>query len=354
MNVRDIYDSKAIALKYSEPESNAIPYLGEALFPKQKRTSIDLKWFKASKGLPISLMPSAFDTVSTIRSRGAFSKIETEMPYFKESMIMKEQDEIDIMRMIDSTDPFAPEIVKRIYDDANDLVLGADVVPERMIWQLLTNEEGKPSISIAYDNATYDYNYDPDGTYNANNFLELSGTDKWSDTTNSDPLADIEAAQDKIEEETGVRPTRLVVSRATMNYFRQNETLNSYYFSKYTTAVGRLNDDRVKALFNEELGITIYIYTKRYKDEDGVAHKFMPDGMAVLLPDFDLGTTWYGMTPDERTLTSGDVVDTTLVGTGVAVTVTRTSDPVHTKTTVSEIVLPSYENIDYTYQIKCY
>jgi hypothetical protein len=46
--------------------------------------------------------------------------------------------------------------------------------------------------------------------------------------------------------------------------------------------------------------------------------------------------------------------DTALVNTGVAVTVTNTSDPVQTKTTVSEIVLPSFERMDETYVIKAY
>jgi hypothetical protein len=46
--------------------------------------------------------------------------------------------------------------------------------------------------------------------------------------------------------------------------------------------------------------------------------------------------------------------DVRLVNTGVAVAVSVTEDPVQTKTTVSEIVLPSYERMDSTYVIKCY
>ena len=41
-----------------------------------------------------------------------------------------------------------------------------------------------------------------------------------------------------------------------------------------------------------------------------------------------------------------------IVNTGVAITLTVTSDPVNTKTTVSEIVLPSYERMSETYVIK--
>ena len=47
--------------------------------------------------------------------------------------------------------------------------------------------------------------------------------------------------------------------------------------------------------------------------------------------------------------------DVHLVGdTGITVMVTTSHDPEQTKTTVSEIVLPSFERMDETYQIKCY
>ena len=40
------------------------------------------------------------------------------------------------------------------------------------------------------------------------------------------------------------------------------------------------------------------------KDENGMVKKFYPDGMATLVPNGTLGNTWFGMTPEERTLLS--------------------------------------------------
>ena len=60
------------------------------------------------------------------------------------------------------------------------------------------------------------------------------------------------------------------------------------------------------------------------------------------------------LTPEERTLMNSPTANVRIVNTGVAVAVTVTNDPVHTKTTASEIVLPSYERMDSTYVIKCY
>lgn len=355
MNIRDAYTSKAIALVNTEVASNRIAYLGAGLFPAKKKMGLDLKWIKTSKGLPVSLAPSNFDAVSTLRSREGFKLTETEMAFFRESMLVKEADEQEIMRVKDSTDPYAAEVLSRIFDDANTLVDGANVVPERMIMQLLAPSDGSPKISIEANGVTYAYNYDPNGTYKTKNFASLTtDTDKWSDTTNSDPMDDIATALDAVEAETGERPSIMIVSRKTMDYLKQNAKIKSAILAQNTTATVFMNDNRVKEVFSNELGIRIIVYSKQYKKEDGTAAKFYPDGFATLIPDGALGNTWYGTTPEERTLMGSGEADVSIVNTGVAVAVTTTSDPVHTKTTVSEIVLPSYERMDSTYVIKCY
>ena len=355
MNIRDAYTSKAIALVNTEVASNRIAYLGAGLFPAKKKMGLDLKWIKTSKGLPVSLAPSNFDAVSTLRSREGFKLTETEMAFFRESMLVKEADEQEIMRVKDSTDPYAAEVLGRIFDDANTLVDGANVVPERMIMQLLAPSDGSPKISIEANGVTYAYNYDPSSTYKTKNFASLTtDTDKWSDTTNSDPMDDIATALDAVEAETGERPSIMIVSRKTMDYLKQNAKIKSAILAQNTTATVFMNDNRVKEVFSNELGIRIIVYSKQYKKEDGTAAKFYPDGFATLIPAGALGNTWYGTTPEERTLMGSGEADVSIVNTGVAVAVTTTSDPVHTKTTVSEIVLPSYERMDSTYVIKCY
>lgn len=355
MNIRDVYNAKAIALVNTEAASNKIAYLGAGLFPARKKMGLDLKWIKTSKGLPVSLMPSNFDAVSTLRSREGFKMTETEMAFFRESMLVKEADEQEIMRIQDSTDPYASDVLSRVFDDANTLVDGANVVPERMIMQLLAPSDGSPKISIQADGVTYAYNYDPNSTYKANNFSELTtSTDKWSDTTNSDPMDDVSTAMDAVEALTGERPAMMIVSRQTMNYLKQNAKIKSAILAQNATANVFMNDRRVDEIFNNELGIRVVVYTKQYKNEAGTAQKFYPDGFATLVPAGALGSTWYGTTPEERTLMGNAAADVSIVNTGVAVAVTVSNDPVQTKTTVSEIVLPSYERMDSTYVIKCY
>lgn len=355
MNIRDAFSAQAIALVHTEVASNKIAYLGAGLFPAKKKMGLDLKWIKTSKGLPVSLAPSNFDARSTLRSREGFKLTETEMAFFRESMLVKEQDEQEIMRVQDSADPYAQDVLSRIFDDANTLIDGANVVPERMIMQLLAPTDGSPKISIQANGVTYAYNYDPNGTYKQKNFAELTtDTDKWNDVENSDPLDDVNTALDAVEAETGDRPTIMIVSRKTMDYLKQNKRIRNAILAQNATANIFMNDNRVKEVFSNELGVNVIVYSKQYKNEDGVASKFYPDGFATLVPEGALGNTWYGTTPEERTLMGSGEADVSIVNTGVAVAVSTTNDPVQTKTTVSEIVLPSYERMDSTYVIKCY
>ena len=127
------FESAHIAAAYREAEI----YLGEGLFPPDKKAGLDLKWITGASGLPVSLMPSTFDAKSTLRDRVGVNVTETEMAFFRESMLVKEKDRQEIMRVQDSADPYATQVLARIFDDAKTLVDGALVVPERMRMQLL-------------------------------------------------------------------------------------------------------------------------------------------------------------------------------------------------------------------------
>ena len=344
----DAFTAPAIAAIVNENASNRIPYLGEGLFPRVQKSGLTLKWFKQNLGLPVILKPSAFDANATIRSRQGLEVIDTEMAYFKEAMIVKEQDIQDYETQIENS-PYAREILDRNFRDAETLIESARVVEERMRMSLLANAAGKPSISIAAEGVTYAYDFDPNGTYAANNFTELQGTSVWSDLDDSDPLNDVQAAQDAVEAKTGERPAYMLCSKATMNLLKKNEKLRSAILAQNTTANIFMTDNRVKEIFSNEFGITIIVYTKQYFDESGNTKKFYPDGMVTLLPNGILGNTYKGVTPEEHR--AGEL-NVQIVDEGTAVAVNTSFDPVQTVTKASEVVLPSFENMDRTYMIK--
>ena len=108
-----------------------------------------------------------------------------------------------------------------------------------------------------------------------------------------------------------------------------------------------LTEANVKDYFREHAGIEIAVYDKKYMSENGVATRYIPEDLFILIPDGDLGNTWFGTTPEEADLRSGATdAEVSIVDTGVAVTTTKTTDPVSVDTKVSQVVLPSFEAAD--------
>ena len=358
MKLRDIFTAESIAANYTEAASNRIPYFGAGLFPAAKKQGLDLKWIRGHRGLPVSLAPSNFDSKSKFRDRVGVSLSETQMAFFRESMLVKEEDEQEIMRVQDSNDPYAAQVLEHIYDDTTTLVDGAEVVSERMRMQLLAPVGGSMGISITAADTegkpvNYTYNYDPDGSWKTDHYMQIvTPADKWSAAATCDPMQDLEDALDAQEQAAGNRPEVALMSKATFNMLKNSEKVRSGILAQNATANVNYTSKKVQEYIEEELNIKLVIYTKKFKDESGATKAFYPDNMVALLPNGTIGKTYYGTTPEERTLMSDANADVSIVNTGVAVTVTTTTDPVNTKTTVSEIVLPSFEGMDAVYVLE--
>jgi hypothetical protein len=354
MKLSDVFNAKAIAANFTDDASNRIPYLGEGLFPAQKKAGLDLKWITGANGLPVSLMPSTFDAKSTLRDRVGVAITETEMAFFRESMLVKEKDEQEILRVQDAADPYATQVLSRIFDDAKTLVDGALVDPERMRMQLLAPLGGTMGISITANNTDYTYNYDPDGSWASAHYSKITGAnDKWSATATADPIADIEAALNAQEAAGGNRPEILIMSKATFNYIKNATKTRNYILAQNTTANVYLSDKVIRDYIEQEFGVTIVVYTKKFKDESGTAANFYPDNIVFFAPAGGLGGTWFGTTPEEADLIGNDTnANVSIVETGIAVTTLVKPHPVNVETIVSEIVLPSFERLNECYALE--
>lgn len=316
-----------------------VPYLGATLFPAKKQLGLDLSWIKGSSGLPIALKPSAFDAKATVRDRIGLSEIQTEMPFFKESMTVKERLRQELLKFAQNQNsPAVQSLVTQIFDDVSNLVKGANVQPERMIMQLLST--GK--IAISANGQALDYDYKMSDEHKET----LTDTARWSDTENSTPIQDIIAWQDKVEDDTGVRPARAIVTRKTWGYLLANKSIRLDL-----NPIGGQNvimtNSMLQQYLTNKLGMSFAVYNNKFIDESGAKVNFFPDDVISLLPAGNLGSTFYGTAPEEADLLSGNTdAQVRIVNTGVAVTTYKESDPVNVVCKASEIVLPSFETID--------
>ena len=344
----------AISANWTEAQTAADPYLGEALFPRKQKAGLDLKWIKGNKGLPIALMPSAFDAQATYRDRIGVKAIETEMPFFREGFKIKEQDRQNILRAIDTNDPYVREIIANVFDDANNLIEGARVVAERERMQLLFAPNGNVGISIKANGVEYIYNYDPDGSWKASNYFALTGNKVWTDTANSDPMADIQTAKDAVADKGGLS-RMIAMNSVTFRTLRSNQKILNKFITSTGIAVGVAGDGDIIKVLKDSLELDgIVIYNKKYQDESKTTQKFVPDGYVAVLPDGAIGDTYLGTTPEEADLQGQSIADVKIVDTGVAVTQVVNPHPVNVNTYVSEIVLPSYERMDQVALLKVF
>ena len=348
---RKLVSPKVIAANWTEAQSNKIPYLGETLFPSKQKAGLDLKWIKGSKGLPVSLMPSAFDAKTTFRGREGVKFTETEMPFFREGFRLGEKDRQDILRIQEKNDPYLNDALARVFDDAGNLLDGALVVAEREIMQLLFAENGDVGITIEANGVSYTYNYDPNGDWKTANYLTVASDYTWDKPNAADPLGDIQTAQDRIKAQGG-EGVIIAMNNTTFKLFRSIKQIKDT-FTINGVAAGYITDEMIINLLKDALKLQgIIVYDKQYKDESGVTHKFVPDYYVSVLPAGALGSTWRGTTPEEADLMGSGQADVAVVNNGIAIKQITETDPVNLFTIASEIVLPSFERMNEVALIK--
>ena len=278
--------------------------------------------------------------------------LETEMPFFREGFKLKEKDRQEIMRIQEKNDPYLNDALNRVFDDAQNLLDGALVVPERMIMQLLFPANGDVGITIEANGVSYTYNYDPNGAWKATNYFPVNSDYTWDKPNAADPLTDIRTAQDAIKAQGG-NGTIIVMNNETFKLFRSIKAIKDLFISVSGVATPYLTDTQIVGILKDALGLTgIVVYDKQYKDESEVAHKFVPDGYVAVLPDGVLGNTWRGTTPEEADLMGSKEAEVAIVNSGIAITQVLDAHPVNLNTFASEIVLPSYERMNEVALIK--
>lgn len=354
-SIFDMVTASALASYYESLESNRIPLLGEGLFPSDKKMGLKLEWIKGYDNLPVALQPSAFDAKPLLRDRGGVSMESTKMPFFREAMRLGEEDRQQLLMFLEANNnAYAQQIITRIFDDTKSLIDGAMLNPEIMRMSLLTS--GSFTIASASDSGqsvNYSYNYDPNGTWASTNKTTLTSTDAWSDHENSNPLEDIMDVK-RAAAKRGITLSRGIIGYGTWLDIMQNSKIRLGMYPLAAQAANVIvTDAQVKTYIESVTGIKFQIYDKMYKNTSKTDQYFYPtSGYCTLIPDGTLGKTWYGTTPEEADLMSGNTLaDVRIVNTGVAVSTEKIALPVNIINWVSEIVLPSFENMDRVFNI---
>lgn len=335
MTIFDIITSTEIASYWELMTQDRAPYLGEELFPNEKKLGLKLDWLKGSNGLPVVLKASAFDVKAVPRPRIGFEKLSAQMPFFKESKYIDEELRQQLNMIIETgNQAYIDTIANRIFADETELLEGAAAQRERMRMMMLTTGV----ISMKSNGQIYEYDYRIPEEH------KKTVTKSWSDPT-ATIMDDIRKAQDVIRTDTGVELTRAVTTSKVIGYMRNNTEIKKS-IAILTDGQGFISDSKVLSYIKDELKITIAVDDKKYKDEDGATQNYVPEDTFTLIPDGTLGNTWLGTTPEESDLLTSGVANVSIVDTGVAITTVTETDPVNVNTKVTMICLPDFPTAD--------
>ncbi len=340
--IYDTVTASNIAGYWNARQQQVDSTIGEKFFPARKQLGLKLALVKGSAGLPVVLKPSAFDTKATLRERMNVTLDEQEMPFFKESLLVKEQDRQQLNVIAQTgNQALIDTVVSGIFDDTATLLSGAHARLEAMRMQVLaTGKIGVISNGVAQD---FDYRVDPDhkGTV----------TTAWTDLEKSTPLADIEAAVSALEN-LGSTPEVIILNSKTLSQIK-NAKSTIALIKPTAPDASSVKKSELFDYLESELGLTVVVKNQTYKDADGIVKKYYPDGHITLAPNTQLGETVFGTTPEESDLLGGSVTNANveIVDAGIAVTTTTKTDPVNVETKVSMIALPSFKNLADVYML---
>ena len=327
------------------------PFLGRSKFGTDKQESLDLRFIKGQNDVPVSLKASNFDAQAPLRDAKGFEDIQNSMPFYRESYMVTEKEEQDYANFMSAANErLTQDVLRNIVKKPLMLIQGAEVVPERQIWQLLAPADGVPKVKVNIEGVEYtiDYTADNGTSYKRDHYVDITGTaaDKWSASATATPLDDLITVRREFAKKTGYSLTRFSMNTATWEMLLAAEDTKKQVLGAVAYNAGiRARQSEVLA-YLREYGIEIEVYDKVYIDESGNTQYFIDTGIvSAQSAGVYLGTYMFGKTPEER---SGSTTDgnLSLVETGIAVYTYQTNHPINTHCVVSMIGLPTYEGMD--------
>jgi hypothetical protein len=270
----------------------------------------------------------------------------TEMPFFKEASKMNEKDRQEINTLLDlSVNNKGYDLQKRaklkmLFNGFADLIIGAAVTREYMKMDLLSTG----TITVVGDGSKYEYDYQLD-TWQK---ITLTGDSKWDAPLTAQPLTDLTTWKKLLRTKKGVIAEAVILNTVTLELMKAcKQVKDALIVNGQPMGMLPVTDSRVFNLITAEIGLDVYVYDKMAKTDNSTEKGFWPDEVVTMIPRGEIGKMYFGTTPEESDLMrSVNVADVNLVDTGVAVTVTRNTDPVGVDVKVSQICLPSGENMD--------
>lgn len=307
-------------------------YMGEYLFPEEKKEALEIDMVKGASNLPVSAKVHAFDTEAEIGSREGAEVFSQDMALIKKKIKIPEKTIIALESP--RNDKEEEDMIKNIFRDVDNLVASVRTRVECMRMEALST--GKIQINENGVKASIDYGM-PAEHKAAKTWL--SGTPKI--------LEDMEEMVEKIVDDTGFTPVRALTSKKNLSAILRDERIRSAIYGVNSAKL--LTVAELNAFLAQQKLPQIAIYDKKYRVQDAkgkyATKRFLPEDAFVMMPEGKMGDTFYGVTAEELELRRKADVDVSDVD-KIIVCHYSTIDPVAKWIKAVATALPSFPYAD--------
>ncbi len=316
------------------PEYGQIDAIFGQLFPNKRIVGLDYSYIKKHNNAVELTAPSAFDAEPIAQNREGFDAISGELPLFRRKMNIfeREYSMLDIY-LKGNQEAQVKALLTQIYDDQLRLTEGAQATMNYLKAKALLNG----GINLVSKGGAVKVDYGVKHKY---------ATD-WTDKA-KDVAHEMQLWLDTVEDETGTRPTRMIMNRATFRLFRENEQIKLNMLplgvlgvTNASTAIV-ITDDAIMSTMKALFGITeIYVVNKKVK-LDGKLLELVADGEVAIFEDGALGDFLIGTSPAERASGTVTGAQISVTSEGIAINVKHKDNAPYTAETQAEFIgLPS-------------
>lgn len=144
-----------------------------------------------------------------------------------------------------------------------------------MIWQALQG-------SVAYDDKKVIFTVD--FAIPTTHKITLTGTNQWSDTTNADPIANLNTWMELIDDDAGRTATRCYVGKNVPGYLSQSAKVRDLL--KYNGQIERvLSNNEVMNYIGNIMNLKLSKVSNTYQNDSGVDTRFLGDDYIIMMPE---------------------------------------------------------------------
>ncbi|MHB0913933.1 MAG: major capsid protein [Armatimonadota bacterium] len=255
-------------------------FAGGEILPLEGVASMEAVWDIIKKDARIAPFV-AVNSESPLAEKPDYARVIQALACVREKELLNEDELLslrepgtpELVGMDETRRQVAERYIRRTADRMAARVLGR---VEWMRWQALSTG------AIAYDDNKVVFSVD--FGVPSDHKIALTGTDKWSDTTNADPLGDISDWMETLLADTGRVATRMYVGNSVPKWLAANAKIRDLL--KYNDVIESLVNPRsVLDALGRVLGLQILRYSTTYQNTAGTDAFFLPADRVVLMPD---------------------------------------------------------------------